>query len=252
MRVRNSLACVIVFFLAAQAGAARKNHPVKLEELLAVIGRADKVEVYGMRGEVLYSSSSAADLAALRSAITIETPQGWFRCACMPSHQIRLFRTDKEIGAIMVYPDGLTIGFEPWSSDARILKQDIWLQWFDARKIPGPRQQVEEEEARGKADRANEERWMNAMPASLRPIWPGVVERMMPGQDTDTKILERELAKEFPEPNKRILAMISWYGSGAGPWSGYPMYEGVAEEMLLEYTTPELLRAIQSTQLSDQ
>ena len=30
------------------------------------------------------------------------------------------------------------------------------------------------------------------------------------------------------------------------------MYEGVAEEMLLEYTTPELLRAIQSTQLSDQ
>jgi hypothetical protein len=188
----------------------------------------------------------------LKSAINVNPPEEWFRCACIPSLEIRLSRKDKEIGTILVYPDGLPIGFEPWSSDARISDREKWLAWFDARKIPGPRRGIEEAEVREKTDQANEARWTGAMPASLRPIWPGIVEQMAPGQDTETKILDQALAKEFPERRDRILALISWYGAGTGPWSGYPMYESVPEEMLLEYPTSELLTAIQSSPLSEQ
>ncbi len=41
-------------------------------------------------------------------------------------------------------------------------------------------------------------------------------------------------------------------GSGAGPWSGYPAYESVAEQMLLEYPTPELVAAVSGRQLSEE
>ena len=63
--------------------------------------------------------------------------------------------------------------------------------------------------------------------------------------------LDEALKREIPEKNARILSLLAWYGSGAGPWSGFPTYEEVAEKMLLKYSTPDLLQAVESTPLSE-
>jgi hypothetical protein len=250
--------CVAIIIIIASfhslAAAKPKSHPVDLAELRALIDRADQVVVEASSHfafDVVYSSADRRDLSELKTALSLETSEDEFHCLCMPDWRIRLLRKKKEMGTIVVYPDGLTIGFTGWSGDARILEKETWLQWFDARKIAGPRQGAEEQEAQDKRARAAAEHWEAAMPASLRPVWPRFAGALFPGQETNTEVLDEELAKEFPDASQRIRALMSWFGSGAGPWSGFPMYESVAEEMLLKYGTAELLVAVKERTLTE-
>lgn len=234
--------------------AKPKSHPVKPTELLALIDRADGVAVdvlTGLKSETVYSSTDGKDLSELKAAISVDPAVGEFRCLCMPSARIHLHLKKKELATVLIYPDGMTIGFAPWSSDAKILDQEKWLRWFDVRRISGPRKGIEEQEESEKRARAEADRWMAGMPASLRPVWLKVAETMFPGQPIDTKPVDAALVQEFPDMKNRVRALMSWFGSGAGPWSGFPSYESVAEEILLEYPTAELLAAAQEQKLSE-
>jgi hypothetical protein len=106
-----------------------------------------------------------------------------------------------------------------------------------------------EEELAAKVARENPEgRWLEGMPRSVRPLWKGT---QYLGVGDDLRDIRAALSSEFPDRQARILALLRWYGSGAGPWSGYPSYEGVAEELLLEFPTAEIVRVAQSAALSD-
>ena len=48
-----------------------------------------------------------------------------------------------------------------------------------------------------------------------------------------------------------LLIVFGWFGSGAGPWSGYPAYESVTEQLLLYYPTPLLIDALTTSTPSD-
>jgi hypothetical protein len=254
MLLRLVIVSVLVVTSDSLLAASPKQHPVNPADLTALIDRADEVVVDLMERlnpTIVYSSSDAKDLSELKQALTIEVHEGELHCLCLPVMRIHFFRRSKELGTLLVYPDALTIGFSRWSSDTRIADKEKWLRWFDVRKINGPRQAAEEKEASEKRDRADEERWVSAMPPSLRPLWPKVAD-VFPGQPVDTKPLSQALDKEFPDANKRVLALMSWFGSGAGAWSGFPMYESVPEQMLLEYPTTDLVGAVQGAALSEQ
>jgi hypothetical protein len=72
MRVAMFIVLAMVLLASSQAPAAKKQHAVRPEELLTLIQHADKVVVYSLYREdrrIIYSSSSAADLDALRAEI---------------------------------------------------------------------------------------------------------------------------------------------------------------------------------------
>jgi hypothetical protein len=265
MRIRFALACTTLLLAVSFASADKreKTHAVKPAELLAAIGQADKIVVsdsapgaYVGGGSapprVLYSSASPRDISELREAIAIEPPKGWFRCACIPPIEIILSRSGKEFGVISVQED-LTIGFSRWSRDARSADQEKLLQWFDARGITGPRRGVEGIRAREKADRLASERWLSATPSSLRPLWPKLMEDQHWWSDppsavrASVNVLTPELAKEYSDVPHRIRALFAWFGSGVGPWSGFPVYEDVPAQLLLKYQPAELINALQGT-----
>jgi hypothetical protein len=257
----------MLLFAAPLFSAEGPSHAVKPIELLATLGRADKIVVYdstpaiyadGVSApeRILYSSADPKDIAELRSAIAVERPAEWFRCACIPPIEIEASWKGKRLGVISVYED-LTIGFSRWSGDARIADREILLKWFDSRGITGPRHRVEGMRAREEADRAASERWIRAMPSSVRPLWPKLMHDSQwwswppAAVTTSAKILKPELGREFPESKHRILALFSWFGSGAGPWSGYPAYEDVVPHLLLEYQPSELFAALRDTTLTE-
>jgi hypothetical protein len=269
MRIRFALTCATLLLAISSASADKreKPHPVKAAELLAAIAQADKIVVYdstpaanlgrgGAPPKSLYSSASLRDISELREAIAIEHPKGWFRCACIPPIEIMLFRRGTELGVISVQED-LTIGFSRWSGDAKPADQEKLLQWFDARGITGPRRGIERILAQEKLERLASERWLSAMPLGLRPLWPKLMQDEHSWSDppsavrTSVNALKPELAKEFPDVHQRIRALFVWFGSGAGPWSGFPAYEEVPAHLLLEYQPSELMTALQSTNLTD-
>jgi len=249
------------------ADETARTHPVRPTELLSTIGHADKIVVYdsapaiytdGTRApaRILYTSVDPRDILELRKAIVIEPPRGWFRCACYPPIEIALSRNGKELGVISVY-ESLTIGFSRWSGDARVAHQERFLKWFGSRGITGPRRGVEKIQAMDKAAHDASESWLNAMPSDLRPLWPKLREDPQwwsnppAAVTTSANVLEPELEREFPDPKKRILALFSWFGSGEGPWSGYPVYEDVPPELLLEYPPSDLQVALRDASLTE-
>ena len=211
-------------------------------ELSELIHKADKLVVYHGEGEhkVIFTSSNRRDLEELNASIVIQPGDGML-CACLGGPVIALFRQGKQIG-YLTNQFGHAIRTSLWEMDAVIQDQQKWLHWFDARGIKGPRREFEREMAEAKRSQAAEERWMKAMPASMRDPW----ERMSydPIMRPDITPLITGLEKEIPDQKQRIRALLGLFGSGAGPWSGYPAYESVVEDMLLEYSTADLLSAI--------
>ena len=226
-----------------------------LNKLFDAISEADRVAVFrvdeGTEAEkLIYGSSKATDLKAFRTAVRVELPKEWFRCACTPTTVIRLYKKGQALGSLEVYA-GADIYFSAWQGDAVIANPEPWFKWLDQRNIPWPRAEYNREMAEEKAGRAAEERWVKAMPTSLVPLWP---DSFQPDalMNYDLGPLDAALNREYPDKDIRIRSLLAWYGSGAGPWSGYPAYEEVTTKLLLEYSTPELLLAVQSSPMSEE
>ena len=137
-----------------------------------------------------------------------------------------------------------------WDGNVSIVNQDAWVNWFDERGMPGPREELDHEryiEEKSKKDLA---RWMEAMPEPVKPLRDGVFDAW--GQIIDEKIIEMDhsLVNTFPDKNTRILILLKWYGSGSGRWSGYPAYEMATERLLLGYSTKDILKAVNSSELN--
>lgn len=62
--------------------------------------------------------------------------------------------------------------------------------------------------------------------------------------------LMKVLQASIPKKEDQILALLQWFGSGAGPWSGFPSYESAAEELLMEYQIGEVVSAVKGQKLT--
>jgi hypothetical protein len=111
---------------------------------------------------------------------------------------------------------------------------------------------IDQQQAQIRESRIEANRWLAGMPKSIRPLWTGTyTSNPSIGPDLMSP-LRAAVVTEFPDESKRILALLTWYGSGAGPWSGFPSYESIAENLLLDYPTTEIVATIQANPLSDQ
>jgi hypothetical protein len=59
------------------------------------------------------------------------------------------------------------------------------------------------------------------------------------------------LTRQFPDAGQEVRALFAWFGSGVGPWSGFPVYENVPAYLLLRHTPRELISALEATPLTD-
>ncbi len=245
------------------------THPVNPTELRVALSRSDKVIVFdgtpalyvdgGQAPQpILYSSDSAKDIRELRDAFSVQTPDEWFMCACAPIVDVALFRNGQRIGLISIY-EGIAVGFNDWDGNAWPIDQEKLLRWFDRRGVTEPRRTVELQREQEATSAKASEQWSKAIPAPLRPAWQKALEAedkkfkigsALDALEAAADIMQPAFAAAFPDRNTRIRALFSWFGSGRGPWSGYPMYEDVPARLLLRYQLPELLAALQHPHLA--
>jgi hypothetical protein len=247
-RFRGIIIVVLLIAMWLTADWLMYRRTVRPDELATLIDRSDKVVILGspMSGApVLYESKERQDLDALKWATRVSVPDEDVHCLCLGSPAIDLYSRGQRIGRITNHHAKL-LRCELWKSDAPLLDSEAFLKWFDDRKIAGPRAEWDDAIKRQQQREAERQRWLDAMPKALKPLWPTVEQSF----DADVTPLDHAMAKEFPDEQDRIRALLSWYGSGAGPWSGHPAYEGVAESLLLRYPTRSLLTAIEGRELS--
>ncbi|NMO17036.1 hypothetical protein HPC49_30205 [Pyxidicoccus fallax] len=187
-----------------------------------------------------------AAVAALRTCLAIREDAEGFHCMCIGDFALEL-HDEQNLLAVLTMHHGVSIRWDRWTWDAALKDGPRLLDWFASVGLTKPREDAQEHRRAGEEAAAAEERWLAAMPACLRPLW-----RIEPGTGMveDVGALRAPLAEAFPDVKMRILELFRWFGSGKGPWSGYPSYEGAAKTLLLDYPIPVLLSALEGRELS--
>jgi hypothetical protein len=235
--------------------AGEKSRQEQISDLFVLIDQADEMVVYSedfKREFVVYRSSNRKDFEELKSAITLKRAGGPFVCACMDGPEIALLKDKKEIAAVWNH-EGTAIGSSVWKGDWENGDSDRWLRWFDARGMTGAREFFNRMQSEYRRAAADERRWLDAMPSSLKPLWSNARNQYNPPTEfPDLKPLNAALVKQYADTPDRIRALLGWFGSGAGPWSGFPGYEEIVAKLLRQYPTAELISAVEDRNLTDQ
>jgi hypothetical protein len=223
---------------------------VVLEDLRNILVHADKIVVKTSptRGSrILLKSTDKNDLDDLWASLALEPPAECFHCMCDGTPAIYVYERGCERVELTNH-HGKSIRCSLWDGDVRIIDTEKWLSWFDRRGISGPRREVEAIYVQQEVLRQDWERWLAAMPKAIRPLWSDALGRF---GKVDLHPLRAALERDIPDQDRRILALLEWFGHGAGPWwSGFPSYETATENLLLEFSTTDIIRAAQSDRLS--
>jgi hypothetical protein len=195
----------------------------------------------------IFRSTDRKDLDDLQRSLLLDPPTEPFHCMCIGSPALYLYGPGGERVELTNH-HGLSVRCSLWTSDVRVNNSEKWVSWFDRRGISGPRQEFEETCAQEESAKQDWDKWLTAMPKAIVPIWPYSLGQLsLADISMDLRPLRAALERDVPNETSRILALLQWFGSGAGPWSGYPYYEAAAEKLLLEYPTARIVEAIQSS-----
>ena len=245
--IMRAIVAVIFLLVPISVDAGQSEDVVSRDPtvLYKIIDDADSIVVYNepfKDSQEIYTSKDPKDIQALRKSFKISIPRETIMCACLGSETIKLYRANKELVSITNH-HGQMIGVSLWTGLVKPVDHELWLKWFDDRGINGPRREFERAKNHAVEARKNWTRWNDAMPSSLRPIL-GIPSASPPPPKHDLLPLQQALTQEYPNEQAKIQILLAWYGSGAGPWSGFPAYESVAEELLLDYPISSILDAI--------
>jgi len=191
--------------------------------------------------------------SAFQSAVANWNPSMGMALCFNPRHGLRVtanghvfdFVLCYECGQLYIYEDDKNI-----ASLGAIGTPDILNNLLSTAKVPlpAPAQSEESNAAEQKLNDENRTRWVAAMPKSLQQFWSPASWQQ---PSVNVTPLRAPLAEEFPDPSQRILALLGWYGSGAGQWNGFPSYEIAPDQLLLDFTTVDIVAAINKGPLTD-
>lgn len=214
--------------------------------------RAVRVYKEGCHGDALLSNDvvlevdEPADIESLRVAMRIiDGPRG--HCMCFGRPTLEMLAADRSRLALLSIQHGHAIRWNHWADDASLIDGRLLLEWLAQRGVLEPLRDFKAQEATQQKSQQDWERWLAAMPSALVPVWSGDLGEY---GAVDVIPLRAALERGIPDEGARILALLEWFGTGAGPWSGFPSYEMAAEELLLGYSTARIIEAVESTQLS--
>lgn len=222
---------------------------------------------------VVYKTKSPDDIAALKDTLRIiEAPSTFGHCMCIGDPWLSFYKGRHKIAQLSCHHGRSIRWAAEWKWDAVLQDGMQLVNWLAERGVTSLREEVEAMQQRAEIARQQAERWLNAMPACLNRF----AQQMMhgergigmaifvpksvgtkPGQTPARRTVSREIAplldeleRSYEDQPTLVLALFYWFGHSAGPWSGFPAYEGIPEEVLASYPTEVLISALAGAELS--
>jgi hypothetical protein len=197
----------------------------------------------------LLDTSDPASLESFRRCFRInEDPATFAHCMCFGDPHFELY-VGPRLAATIGYHHGRSIRWPAWKHDAHLLAPDELLNWMSAHGVHGPREEVESMRRRAEQSRLSSERWLAAMPECLASFRARIIDYWS-GVDLHRPLLDTFQAA-VPAPEVQALLLFGWFGAGAGPWSGFPAYEQIVDQLLLTYPTLLLINALTGVEPTD-
>ena len=193
--------------------------------------------------QVRIETDDASTLIDFRTALRIEDgPAG--HCMCHGSQTLELLDRDDERVAVIGLHHGISIRWNAWKDDARLVDSRRLLEWIAAHGFRAPLEAFESDRRQEQAYREEYERWREAAPDAVRPLLDAAATESVESRDS-LESVRGALAEAYPDEMQRALVLFAWFGRGQGPWSGFPSYESIVETFLLAMPTRLLIQAIE-------
>jgi len=217
--------------------------------------------------EVLVDENDPQAVIALRECLAIVDDVSTFGyCTCLGDNALELYAGDLLIATLGLH-HGRSIRWGAWKYDALLVDGERLLAWMAERGATAPLEAYREARLLEEVQRRALARWQEAMPRCLYPYaeemftsargmasFIPLIPEGPPGkiEEVTYKLIPllSALAAEFMDVDRRILTLFQWYGSGQGPWSGFPSYENIAEGLLLAFPLDQLLAALTQNELT--
>ncbi len=202
----------------------------RLQKLVAgadriVIKKGGVRECKAIHDLVALSITDPADVNELSELLKIHEPKQWSHCMCRGDYAIE-FYTGQLMLATFSLHHGHSIRYDKWYGDADLAKADALLQFLAEKGLRAPLEEKLEDESRHNAYEAQQRTWLDIAPA----CFAGYVNNGFTPFPLDH--IERELEKEIPDLNERIIRLLRTYACSEKLWSGYPSYEGLTYKIL--------------------
>ncbi|MER5384246.1 hypothetical protein ABT040_28895 [Streptomyces sp. NPDC002688] len=198
-------------------------------------------------GEVRVDLSDPAELASLRSAMSVKALPGYV-CACGGDVRFEFLDADDRTLAVVVLHHGESLRWDGWEGNALLVDGHRILHWLKDHDVPGPLRQLEEAQREEKGRRRAEADWRAAVPTALDDLTDRLVALAWMGTDASPELLDElkdRLRIAFPDSVSRVLALLAWFGAGTGRYSGYPVYEDVPDLLLKDTPIAEIIAGLQ-------
>jgi len=216
-----------------------------LDRALAGATRVRIAQVEELGGGELLLVQDAERIQELVRLLSIVSPTERFHCLC-PGDQVLEFSREKRRLAAVTLHHGRSIRWnDAWDSDALLADGPALLRWLADRGASGPLNAWEEDQGRAERDLLAWESWQREAPPALVPLLPDLSSLINPEVPPPELLHAEEILRSaYANEGDAIVALLDWFGSGAGTWSGFPSYEGVAEALLLRYPTEAIVQAL--------
>lgn len=236
--------------------ASTKPDPnqAELDALLASVTRIRIISVSDLfsnrlqNPDVLLDTEDRASVAAFRDCLTIVVdPSTFGHCMCFGNPHLELFAGSERI-ARLGYHHGYSIRWDAWKYDAQLAEPDRLLDWMTEHGVLGPQREVDLANERARRSRASRAAWEEATPKFFQRFLE--MDDFGAGAPVVEEMLD-VLRTALPDRVEQGLCLFQWFGSGLGPWSGFPSYEDVPERLLLAFSTDVLIEALTRSEPND-
>jgi hypothetical protein len=236
--------------LTLQHAGSRAPQPTQaaLDALFAKAARARVLDGGLISGKalnetVLLDVRDETGLTELRARLAIlDGPGG--HCMCHGGPSVELRTASDEVLAVIGLHHGHGLRWNVWKDDAVLNDGLALLEWLASRGVEAPLAAYRKAHEMQEQQRAARQRWAAAVPAGISALRQAEWQRMAEGDDL-TPALDA-LWAAHPDRRAAIRALFAWFGSGMGPWTNFPLYEQLAERLLLLVPVAELGAALET------
>jgi hypothetical protein len=182
---------------------------------------------------VLYETTQRDEIAALARALEAAPAAGAY-CMCIGT---LVFEID---GTNVTLHHGESLRWDGSGGNAALVDPDAVMAWLSARGITFVREEYDAAKVRSDEGAIEAARWRAAMPSSLLPFFDDMRASGWSSKPEWTAAVEAQ----HPDLVERTRVMLELYGSGVGRWSGYPSWEQVPMQLVVELPYEVLIAAI--------
>lgn len=134
---------------------------------------------------------------------------------------------------------------ERWTVDAMLADGEAVIEWLATQNVTWPADRRKEQESERQRRLVLRNSWVAAAPIELQDVAAKIADSAQ-GVSISSAVeeLRNLLAVSSVDSTGQCRKLLRWFAGGSGKCSGYPVYEGLSGMLLREFSTSEILAAI--------